>query len=1386
MQMAFLAYCCCFYISFFLYLKNIPCFIFKTLYIFTIPFIFYKIFKMEAMEMENIKELDALANSSFQTTSLEIESSKFIENKNNIVDNIQEAQLIKNDDNEDIPMLEHNDNDDKNIETNLETNNTTNNNSISVIGLEHINSPRKSIQNILSQPIDNSPRLVIEKLVLTNFKSYAGRQEIGPFHPSFSAVVGPNGSGKSNVIDSLLFVFGFRASKMRQSKLKELIHNSEHFPDLQFCQVDIYFKKIIDNYDSFGNNTNNPTVIENSNLIVSRKANKNNSSVYYINNKVSSYTEVTSLLKNEGIDLDHKRFLILQGEVEMIAQMKPKAENENDDGLLEYLEDIIGTSAYKEEIESTTSKIESMQDSFNEKEKVFKYITKEFEEIERQKDSALEYLKLEKKLKDETAKYYYLTNHSEKVSLDKYENKLKELNDKIKDDKEIIGKSKSILNNLSNQKSKLASTLGTINEEISDLKKKFRILEKEEVSLNENLKITQKKTDNISKTLNTNKKSLKTSKNELETLTENIKKHDDDLISLNKELIIENEKLDQIKSSLSSETKKFSDEIQKLHKKLEPWKNNIDEKQSELNIENSQIELLKNQLNIFKSETDTLKSNLNSKKELIKINNSKISSLNDKTSTYQSNIEKNKKTFEYAGKELKKLESELKEISDKVAYAKNKVSNVETQNKVLSALTRLQETGRINGFYGKLGDLGVIDDKYDVAISTGGGALSDYVVDTVEDAQNCIQYLRQNNLGFGKFIVLEKLRKFNMNKINTPENVPRLFDLITPADPKFLPAFYSSMYDTLVAPNLSVANRVAFGGSRRWRVVTLDGKLVDVSGTMSGGGTRVSKGAMKLASNSASQSDTVSPQQLNNWRDELQKKEENFRNAEMAYRKMDQVLRGSEEELPRMSSEILKLKMDNDNLIEEIKEHEKSLNDLLANKKQIKTLESEIENHLKVVEKLTEEKKNLEDNSKDIQNKIDDLQNKILEIGGLKLKTQTYKVQSLKDSIQLKTEMKENDELKIAKLQNKNQKLEKSIESSEHQLKELEESFLVLKNKCQKKAVDIEKLQHEIDNVNNKKSDLTNEIIEIDDKLEDEDAKLREKSDLISDNLKQISKVENMIQKLRSSIEDISYALSNIEYRDVTPYLTWMDNDDSERDLLIQVPINYDEIFTENELKDIDLKRLGEKVDSMKVELGDITVNLDILISFGEKKAQFEDQKENLVIAAKELAGAKERSEELNERRHSEFKAGFTEISSTLKVMYYLITAGGMAELEYFDSHDAFAEGIVFSVMPPKKSWRTISNLSGGEKTLASLALVFALHHYKPTPLYVMDEIDAALDFKNVSIVANYIKSRTKNAQFIVISLRNNMFELAESLVGIYKVNNMTRSATLVNKDLIK
>ena len=188
---------------------------------------------------------------------------------------------------------------------------------------------------------------------------------------------------------------------------------------------------------------------------------------------------------------------------------------------------------------------------------------------------------------------------------------------------------------------------------------------------------------------------------------------------------------------------------------------------------------------------------------------------------------------------------------------------------------------------------------------------------------------------------------------------------------------------------------------------------------------------------------------------------------------------------------------------------------------------------------------------------------------------------------------------------------------------------------------------------------------------------------------------------------------------------------------------------------------------------------MNAIKEYRKKEKEYNERLKELEEATDRRDLIRKEYESLRKQRLDEFMAGFSEITLRLKEMYQMITLGGDAELELVDSLDPFSEGIVFSVRPPKKSWKNISNLSGGEKTLSSLALVFALHHYKPTPLYVMDEIDAALDFKNVSIVANYIKERTKNAQFVIISLRNYMFELADHLVGIYKTHDCSQSITI-------
>nr|XP_026655120.1 structural maintenance of chromosomes protein 4 [Zonotrichia albicollis] len=151
-----------------------------------------------------------------------------------------------------------------------------------------------------------APRLMITHIVNHNFKSYAGEKILGPFHKRFSCIVGPNGSGKSNVIDSLLFVFGYRAQKIRSKKLSVLIHNSDGHQDIPSCSVQVHFQKIIDKEgDDY-------EVIPDSKFCVSRTAYRDNSSTYCINGKKKTFRDVGLLLRSHGIDLDHNRFLILQ------------------------------------------------------------------------------------------------------------------------------------------------------------------------------------------------------------------------------------------------------------------------------------------------------------------------------------------------------------------------------------------------------------------------------------------------------------------------------------------------------------------------------------------------------------------------------------------------------------------------------------------------------------------------------------------------------------------------------------------------------------------------------------------------------------------------------------------------------------------------------------------------------------------------------------------------------------------------------------------------------------------------------------------------------------------------------------------------------------------
>ena len=222
-------------------------------------------------------------------------------------------------------------------------------------------------------------------------------KEIGPFHKCFSSVVGPNGSGKSNVIDAMLFVFGKRAKKLRLNKVSELIHSSDAFRDdpLQYARVSVHFHEIVDTGDA----DEDYEVVPGSEIIVTRIARRDNSSSYKLDGKNCAFKDVAKYLDSKGIDLNNNRFLILQGEVEMISMMSPKGKTEDDDGLLEYLEDIIGSNKFLEETKEASAKVEALSEQRQEKLNRVKAVEKEKEGLEGAKLEAEALLSKEREIR---------------------------------------------------------------------------------------------------------------------------------------------------------------------------------------------------------------------------------------------------------------------------------------------------------------------------------------------------------------------------------------------------------------------------------------------------------------------------------------------------------------------------------------------------------------------------------------------------------------------------------------------------------------------------------------------------------------------------------------------------------------------------------------------------------------------------------------------------------------------------------------------------------------------------------------------------------------------------------------------------------------------------
>uniref|UniRef100_A0A8C7TG53 Structural maintenance of chromosomes protein n=1 Tax=Oncorhynchus mykiss TaxID=8022 RepID=A0A8C7TG53_ONCMY len=1151
-----------------------------------------------------------------------------------------------------------------------------------------------------------SPRLMITHIVNQNFKSYAGEQILGPFHKRFSCIIGPNGSGKSNVIDSMLFVFGYRAQKIRSKKLSVLIHSSDLHKDVQSCTVEVHFQKIIDKEgDDY-------EVIPNSKFYVSRTASKDNSSSYHINGKKATFKDVGTLLRSHGIDLDHNRFLILQGEVEQIAMMKPKGQTAHDEGMLEYLEDIIGSCRLKQPIHTLSRRVELLNEQRGEKLNRVKMVEKEKTALEGEKNTAVEFLTLE--------------------------------------------------NDIFKQKSQLCQYYvkqGKLTKYIEGQKEKFTQLDLQDVEVREKLKHTKSKTKKLQKQLEKDKEKLEEVRNVPASSEKTISEASARREELEKQKGKEEEKLKEVMASLKEETSGLQQEKETKEKELMELSKAVNETRSCQDVAQSELDIYLSRHNTAVTQLNTAKQSLQTTTDTLRDRRTAIKELQVNIPQCEQELKKDEVELEQLLQADGQARELVRDLRQKVEEAKSSLSSNRSRGKVLDALMQQKRSGKISGILGRLGDLGAIDEKYDIAISSSCGSLDNILVDSIDTAQKCVNFLKAQNIGVATFIGLDKMKVWEnkMGPISTPENIPRLFDMVRVQDESMKPAFYFALRDTLVAKDLEQATRLAFQKDKRWRVVTMQGQIIEMAGTMTGGGGRVMRGRM-----GSSIGTEVTQQELDRMESKLNEKvvqlqgcQERKLQLEEKVQRLRQQLRDMKNTLEKYTNSMQSLAEQEAHLKPQIKELEANVQAAAPDKKQQKQLEKNFEAASSKAGKVEAEVKRLHTLIVDINSHKLKAQQDKLDMVNKELDDCSSAITKAQVAIKTAGRNLKKCEEGVSHLEGELVENEKSLGDLTEHLKRLEEEAGEIMKACQEAEAALPEVQEQHQRV----------VREIK-VLQEQEHALQEESLGVRFRVEQIdtsiTEHTNKIKHWQREASKLSLHAIEDKPAEALPALTPAD----------LAAIKGPDVIT-------------NQISLMEARCAQMKPNLGAIAEYKKKEELYLKRVAELDEITTERDNFKRGCEDLRKQRLNEFMAGFNIITNKLKENYQMLTLGGDAELELVDSLDPFSEGIMFSVRPPKKSWKKIFNLSGGEKTLSSLALVFALHHFKPTPLYFMDEIDAALDFKNVSIVACYIYEQTKNAQFIIISLRNNMFEIADRLIGIYKTHNTTKSVGINPKTIV-
>ncbi|KAK8878285.1 hypothetical protein M9Y10_005050 [Tritrichomonas musculus] len=1182
-------------------------------------------------------------------------------------------------------------------------------------------------------------RLVITKMVLHNFKSFYGTKIISGFHPQFTSIIGPNGSGKSNLIDAMLFVFGYRAKQIRQSKLIGLIHNSALHHNVKESYVTINFARVDSQHE----------LIPGTEFSIKRDVALNGDSNYYMNSTKVKRKEITDFLLREGVDFNNNRFLILQGEVRNISLMKPMATNQNQVGFLEYIEEIIGSNVFIPDIKAVEEELTAKNEEKDQIAERLNISKRDVESLTEARNEAQHYLDLQAKMKLVDAKRLHTHRGDLENTVLQIEGDVKKLQEQIDDQKKKIEdleqEDKATQDQIKTKEKELNSVLKPKLEEAR------KILDAQE---NKQVKLTTEK-EGAKKVLNECEKTKEESEKEIKTSDQVLKSKENEKEEKQKLIDEANVNLTDAKKELEDKTNEVKIEIEKLRDKLQ-------EAKEEFASENEKFMKLESQMTQSEDEIKAINRKVTESKQMrldkeraLEEANSKIIEIEEKIPNKEQIIEENKKEskkYESFIKDkegsLNKLQEEARQLAINVNEMKRTAAKNPARSRLINCILDFKNKTNNQNIYGRLRDLAKADDpKYEYPFEIASGNKLNYiVVQTVEDANLCIEHLRKEGAGYGNFIILkeqEKHRRAISELMRNPdppdtELLLRKLNFDKSDKEKYMPAFYYVFRDTLVAEDLEIAKRVGLGKVRR-RVVTMDGEIVDKSGLMTGGGGKqASKGGMSK----------INPEEIKEEEEKLNRRDTEIKRLrqeiEMAKNKYGQI------NIDELELEVKKLKVD----LVQYNEQAAYIQDQLS--KMTDCVQSQED-----TDKINELQQFIDDH-------VDEMRNLRASVDSLRSKCQEYE-KEISEIVDIRTKEQKEKKEKIEKiidgLRREKAKVEAAIKAAERKISKYKKIIGENEDTQKKTQEDLEKIEKDLEQLKEKKDKQAEEVEQLENESSELDGEIKKLQEKDSQTKSSVNSLNLDLENKKTDLAKLNSDMKVVR-KELTAIAAQFERMGIQEDDLGEL---------ENKsMEDLELQRAA-----IEKELNDMNPNLGVIKEYDEKKKIYDQHFQEFTEVSEKRNEIAERCTNLKQQRLEMFMNGFTKIALKLKETYQILTLGGDAELELVDSVDPFSQGINFSVRPPGKSWKLISNLSGGEQTLSSLSLVFSLHQFKPTPFYVMDEIDAALDYRNVSIIANYLKERTTNAQFIVVSLRNHMFELADRLVGIFKVNDCASAITI-------